>query len=1260
MTPAAGLGVPAGAQFADVRVQSDRLIEGAVTFENPALMALTAAVDTAAGTATAWAFNPPGPAGAGQLVVTPRDLAILRPDGLSLDGAADVTLGTPGGTVLALDGRFANGFRATLNPVGIAAGRLNLSQNGRLVAYVDGQGYHRAGPIAPPPPPPDAPVVTTPVAFSGRIGLPDSAFAYVQFMPGSIQTTVLAGGRVRITAPGTVPVGIVGATGLPEVYQATVQNVEVDAATRTLVSGTLNARIAGADLGAFRPQRLVAGRDGVQLTGRLVVFGREVGAEGSAVMTIAPDGTRTLTASTDLAGLAVPLSGTSNRLALRLGRVEAAADGALTLKARLELREGEGVAAVSDVDLSVSATGAVEVQDLRTVVLATPAPLVFGGLRLRVEEMQRLTLAYDPLQRSFTFEAPLTLTVQTGVGSGATTWTPTGAVLRESGLFIPAQELSFGEANRERPGPVTIGGVELQLLAVRLPRTTFDVFTWREGDRVGIEPRFDFTATLPGLKEKAPELAATSLTFQDVGTQDGLLVGAMVPYRFLTGGKRIAFSNDVGVVVNEVTGAFTVADGKQGIQVGFTGAMALPDRFARSAEGTDCPAPAVALSLSGRDGLSGSVRGVSLCRPVRAGAIEASFSGAALTFAVAGGKQQAALSGRVTARLMGQGLTGAETSGDLSIDLVSGAITAGALAFSEVKWSYPVARPMVTLDITSAQLTGNAIAMSGNAVFAEGTRANVGVKLDAFTVSLSDGRIQSGTAQFDGRLGALYDLSAGTWSLTPDVALATTEQNKALLTLDTGVKLSKDGLALSGGGGAAVRMGGMSYDGLTLAFKDELQIGFDPFGVRQGKLELARQGSRIAYFDRDGFHADNVLAAVPIPARLALPSLGTAYLELRAGGREDGAPLVQLGALNAAGTARTIQTAPGQSVRLVLAGLKKNGKSPEVRVALDLEVDKTTFLPTGAGSVSFSTENSPVSLAEFGLPLDITRLEMSNVAGVRRLAADARLVLPRALREKLTAPIMTRLVFSDTGLETLSIVGGGAYAAVHNETGETGPPLATLTFSDDFRVLLRGVEARLDNGAFRFAFSGDILSRMVRQLTVGTTTVTAGKKEVAMHFASRFDATVGPFGTWTTTLDPSTMPGGALPIGEARFTPGASTPLTLTMSEAGLAIDAGGVLSMPKLDGFAVAVTTFHLGTDGARIEASAAAGQRFTLFKRFLQVEVAQLALSVNNGDIRATLGGTFETRVTQAKRKPGDPVPAPGSVALSARAKSPRSTTG
>jgi len=224
---------------------------------------------------------------------------------------------------------------------------------------------------------------------------------------------------------------------------------------------------------------------------------------------------------------------------------------------------------------------------------------------------------------------------------------------------------------------------------------------------------------------------------------------------------------------------------------------------------------------------------------------------------------------------------------------------------------------------------------------------------------------------------------------------------------------------------------------------------------------------RAAYLDVTGFHLDNVVAALPLPARLGLPSEEIAYLQLRS----DTDELLIATEERPEGGYR-LYTPAGESVTLVLAGLEDaSGNAPQLAISFDVAVDDAFRIVDGSLEVDLSA--SPFDLEPFTqLPIQVTQMQFDGTS----FTLGAQLVLPEALNG-LTITLETLQLGVD-GLEQVSVQ-TGIYTDVHQVEEESHVVISQVLGGGDLEFILRGIALELGD-VNQLQISADLQSGLLQ------------------------------------------------------------------------------------------------------------------------------------------------------------------------------------
>lgn len=1205
------------------------------------------------------------------LAFDPGTAAVLNRSGFTVDGSGAGGLRLDDGDQASVVLDFES-FRIGMDPVGVAGGRASLIARDATIAYFDASGFQMG----------DA----SELIAAATSGLPDAIplghprVGRLLLREGGewlVDVARLPGGGLRLsTPPGRAP--RLQITPLPGFdLAATLDGLTLDPTTFLPTDGHVRVSLpdaSGLSIGGLPFDLSAFGfnlSSGLYFEGLPTLFDAPADPDAEpSRLTIGDDGT--LTARFDVRGLArslqlVPgsdrlrldLDGFSGSLSFNLlggtaptfdyqipaSFVVGGPSGEL-LRTGLTLRHGESFTELADVDIQPGS--------------GARASLNVGAFTF---DFALADLDLTRQNGAWQFAAGLDFVLAAQTPSGASWSIPLrGVTLRPDGFAFPAQETVSRDAGA--PGgwdlpPFRLGPVELNLLAGRLPDpVTFDWFDFSPGDALALIPSFDFELRLPGFADRAPRLAAASFSLSDVSFANGLLTGDLIPFTFddlpmleLGDGVSLAIGRVFGGLSGGgsgsagETGASSGSSGGQDFGISFGGALDLSGLFGRGGSsagdgsdeadgsggdggsGVDLPDAGYAagdcvqnveLGLVGDFGLGGEVTDFAPCGRLFVGPLSVGFDESVLTFAVGTDGQEARLRGQVSAAWAeGAAFSGATATGLLDVDLTSLSIRESGLSFSGVQWNLPAADPLLTLDVPTLALSSDGFTLGGTGRLDLGGGADVTAAFDGVRLGL-DGEIETGSVAIGGGFSVGTRLDSLAWSLGSgaDRLQADVSDPAMLLSVasEGGVSLTADGLRIDAGGTAGLRINRRVFEA-NLAM-DGFTFGLTPVRIAEGSASLLRASddALLATVTPDGIELGDLAALIPIPDRIGLPSEATAFLQLR-----DPATGEMTVELIDQGDTRTLRTLEGQAARLVLASLgTADAPAPQVDVAFSLSVDDAYQIV--GGSLAVDLAENPLSLADYGMPLSLTSVAYAQDGGAFDLSASVRLQVGSDT-SAFSLDLASTLSFDETGFRDATISGGRFGTTFPADYVAQNAPLARWQVSDAMGLHVYGLDLDFDQNRFRI--SGSVTSEFF-----GATPATSP------YFTAGYDGA-----QWRFTASDAHLPGG-LPLGSTgRIDLDDRDGMSLALSDDAFALDLAGILELPDLgDGVRLSVDEFHLGSDGARVDASFSedSPQQIALFNRAVVLTLTEGRLEVDGFDLALTSSGVLTTSF--ATRPAGD----------------------
>ncbi|MBL8996095.1 MAG: hypothetical protein JNL44_02165 [Gemmatimonadetes bacterium] len=794
------------------------------------------------------------------------------------------------------------------------------------------------------------------------------------------------------------------------------------------------------------------------------------------------------------------------------------------------------------------------------------------------------------------------------------------------GIAIPAFEMGSTPVAYDASNPfapsivgVRVGGFGVKALAFRVSEFRWNWFAGAPPPQFnfGVDLEFSVEDLPSGVEGQAARIALRAL---NVGVTNGVFTGRFEP---------IEIPVPIRTPVADIRGAFgdfRVGEGVETqVSIGVIADLRLPDLLA-------CSDPALrylpmlpgadTLFLSSNGTIRGTVRNVLPRCPMNLGPFDLSFGQSTVTFGFDPVRSRVDVGLDMAATLRVPGATPGETvsaTGRLVLDVDEGRVLDASIAIDQpFFWAPDTANPFLKLVVSQASLTTSELRFgaTGQLRTQEGAGVDVAfenVAFDLNTLALKSGRIRL-TA--DAAVGIeIPDDGSLLFGVYP-VSTPRGGTASARLVLPTGALIDSAGLHISGTATASLAFGGTEYAALAGEFANDFTIATTGrVAIARGRINLRDTGGQlIAYADSLGFWPGNVFAVLPIPARLGIPSVDVAYIQLR-----DPADTSQL-LIETEFGAETVRlrTRAGQRVTVSLPALANGGPVPTLQAEFDLVLNSRNMRPLSGGmQVAAAPGQSLVPLQ--GMPIRITQLGFAADTGGFRLRAGAVADLPGPLAS--TTLAFRNIEVSSQGLT--GVIELGRYTEIY-DPGLTPIAQADL-LGDTLSIAFTGAELTLEPNANVLRLSGGIRSSLFK-LPNGSPRV--------IHLAARID-TAGFRGT--ADVSDAEIP---IPIGVAQLTleNGAGKPaLAVTASAQEFAVVLGGSIRLPTIaPGFALGVEDFKVGTAGIAIPnvsvTAPANTKEFDLFgARFAlrdsTVGATQVAPAIGiqmvNGHIRFTLSG-------------------------------------
>ncbi len=796
------------------------------------------------------------------------------------------------------------------------------------------------------------------------------------------------------------------------------------------------------------------------------------------------------------------------------------------------------------------------------------------GVDLRLGRVRAPTFRWDFATNRFDFELLFDVGLQIPAIDSLMLPEIRDVRITPQGMVIPAFELPAVPVSHDVDDPfadtrtqLRLGGFGVTALAYRVSEFRWN---WFQG---APPPRLDFGVDLEFAIEDLPaqtdgQAARIAIRALNVGFTNGRFTGTFEP---------VEIPQPIRTPVADISGifgSFRVADGEApDIRIGVLADLRLPDVLA-------CPDAAAryvplrpgsdTLFMASNGTLRGSIGNLLPRCPMDLGPFDLAFGQSRVTFGYDPARQRADVSLDLAATLTVPGPTAGQTvsaTGRIVLDVDESRLIDASLRIDRpFFWAPDPNNPFLRLVVDSASLTRDELRFAATGELRTEQGAGVDVAFDSVAFDLNTLALKSG------RIRVVADAAIGVeipddgpmffGVYPPSTPRGTTAS--ARLTLPSGAIIDRDGVHITGSATAQLGFGGQDYASLTSEFANGFTINVNgQVGITRGRINLRDQGGQlIAYADSLGFWPGNVFAVLPIPARLGVPSLDVAYLQLR---DPTDSSRVLVETEFGAETVR-LHTLPNRGVSLVIPALAQSGTIPEVQVQFDLVLNARTMRPVSGGLL---LEAGPgTSLIPLGdLPVQVTRLGFAADTGGWKLKAGAKAKLPVSLNG-------VDLEFRDIEVTAQGLQGTfelGHYAEVYD------PALPAIVeariLGDTLTIAFTGAELTLAPSANVVKLSGGIRSSLLS----GT-----GSTPRTIALAATIDAT-GFHGT-ASVSDPETP----LPIGEAELTleNGANTPaIALTANAQEFALVLGGSVRLPSVaPGFSLGVQDLTISNTGIRV----------------------------------------------------------------------------
>ena len=1015
--------------------------------------------------------------------------------GIRSSGSASASVNLKDMEMDGLEVEYSDDFAIHIDPLQITYGRADFYWNDSRIAYANNSGFY-----------PDQSFFDEDL-LPDRIPLPGENVAYLQIrdeITGELLVNAeqLENGTYRIeTQDGQPPEMVVPV--LQTVEETTPPSIAVelddfviDPANGSYVSGMAFAEVDDNHPMSNRPNLPVqineiffaagannAGRQitALFLSGNIKLFDTIVEGDGQNI-NLHFDSSGLLKGGFVLPGAntEIPLDGPGGRVVLAADslsgsyewdpRLPVSSTFNINIDGGFQLNDYDGSKIVrADLALEYNEHG-VHISDFNPGELLDYTPIDFGFFSFHIPAVNSLNLSYDE-RTGFDYYAALDLVFDLNINEQSVP-VPLGNVeIRHgTGFHFPKQEIDLAEVPGFNIPGINFGEFQIEPIAFRLSESTFNWNGWSPGDLPGLIPHLDFALSFPQFKQSAPNIANLSLTLQDASFRQGILIGEILPLDVSMLDAFLPIGSGAGINLDSVGGELFEQETEQRFSIHFDGTFEMPEFFTDS--NNSCPPPEVRAELVHTTKIEGVISGIEPCGRLDLGPVGVAFGQSDLEFFVDNDQQLATLEGSAEAFIQTEDDRELEAGGELLFDLISGRILDGSLSISrEFPWYYPASNPFFEFRVESAELNENGLVFDAGGELELG-EGSAGVNFQQMTFDIPSAVLIDGRAQILNEIAFDISLSPSGWLIAnPDQA---PEFDQGLrLTLPANVSIDANGMAAAGQSEASLYFGDEKHDQLLLDFVNT-RFGFGPEpAVTEGRADLileedGEQPNRLGWYDSEGFHPDNLLAAVPLPEILPLPHEDIAYIALT---DDLGNNLVESENVSEGLSISTINSIP-----IVITAFEDSQGDPlTVDVTFD-DIVINAALEMVGGTILADLEDSPLRLDEqSGLPFSITKLEYRREDGKNYLYSDATLMLPGELEELKVAA--EDIALGPDGFEE-AVISLGEYSVAYDSDNEE--VVAEHVFADGaFAVTLRGAELNFgaDPG---YRISGDITSNLFR------------------------------------------------------------------------------------------------------------------------------------------------------------------------------------
>jgi len=1149
--------------------------------------------------------------------------------GIHSTGSAEAALNIDGLDIGDLEVEYSEDFALGLSPFSIRSGEVDFNWNDQRVAYANESGFY-----------PDLSFFSSEF-LPDRIPLPNNDVAYLQIRDEEtgdllVSTERQDDGTFLIdTAPDqdlelTLPILQRDDEAVAPSVSVELDDLIINPSNGSYVSGSVSAEVQeGTNLGN-RPNLPFNLKD-IHYTNGTNEYGEDIHAlflSGSLNLFDQTLGDQdiTLYAQSDgyiRGGISLPNLDTDIPLDGPNGQAIVSADSLsgmfewnpqnradsefeIDIQGGFEILDFDGNSIVrSDIELLYNEFG-VSLSDFSVGEELDGYALDFGSMDIEIPGINSLNLSYSEDQ-GFDYYADLDFNINFDINGQSIPFPLDNVEIRSDlGFVIPSQDIHEGSVPGLSLPSIEFGAFKLEPLALRMDRDTIDVNNFSAGDILDIIPDIDFEFSMPGFEDSIPELANLNLTVQNANFSEGFINGNILPLDFDDAPLFLPLDSGAGIELSEIGGSLFESDDGQGFSIELDGGLTLPDFFSDAEE--SCSMPDVELNVTQEGYFSGEVSNFEPCGSIDLGGISLAFGETLLEFSHENDEQLATIEGGVTVALQNTDGDLVETTGFLKYDLLNGGIIDGSVEINEeFPWNYPNDDSIFEFYVNSAELNTTGLVINGGGGLYLDDESSIDATFSNLTLDLSTFELSDGSVEFSNAFALDVGFGPRTWSVN-DPGSTPEFENGVRMTIPDNVELSYDGLLVNGEASSDLYFGDEIYNSITVDFIDTRFLFSPNPEISEGRADFLYEETegeepvRLAWFDSDGFHPDNIAGAVTLPDTLGLPDEDIAYIVLK---DDDGQNLVQ--SENVEDGLSISTTAP---VDLVIRSFSDEAETYTIPVEFD-DLVINAALEVSSGSIIADLTDSPLNLEDdLPIPVGIMQLEYRNESGSHQMFADVKIDLPGELSE--IAMTVQDLLLTPDGFDDITVELGN-YSETYDADADT--VLASSTFADDnFEVSVRGAEFGFGSDRF-FRFSGDVTSNLFRN--------DEGESAV-VHLAAGYDNTEWTFAADTEHIVPQRLPVGTseLILEEVDF--------EQVDEDFALVIDSRLILPEILGDDTEIGISGLRVGTNGISLEevdTEDYTGQKLTLFGQQDILTIESLGLEVTDDlHLIAALDGSLE----------------------------------